>query len=100
MLKVTIPESKAKIQRQIEALEYALSQDSRQKDKDIHTEALQALREALDALETVENTPSNAGRPKKVKKDLIQELKAKGRTQEQIAQELKVSVATVRRSWK
>jgi hypothetical protein len=59
MLKVTIPESKAKIQKQIEALELALSQDKSKKDKEIHTQALNALKEAFEALETVENTGEN-----------------------------------------
>lgn len=100
MLKVVIPESKAKIQKQIEALKYLLQQDTNEKDKDIHAQALNALQEAYKALEEVENTPSNAGRPKTVDKEIILNLKNKGYTQEQAARDLNVSLSTVRRNWK
>jgi HPt (histidine-containing phosphotransfer) domain-containing protein len=100
MLKVVIPESKAKIQRQIEALEYALSQDTRENDKEIHTEAIKALKEALEALEAVENAPSPAGRKKVIDFESIQRLKEEGYTQELTARELNISISTVKRNWK
>ncbi len=100
MLKATIPESKDKIKKQIEALKHLLREDTNEKDKKIHEEALNALQEALEALETVENTPSKAGRPRTIKKEIIQELKNKGYTQEKAARELNVSISTVTRNWK
>lgn len=100
LLKSVIPESKAKIQKQIEALESILRQDITQRDVEIHTKALNALKEGLKALEVVENTPSNAGRPKAVKYELIQDYKKQGMTQEEIARLLNVSSSTIRRNWK
>lgn len=100
MIKAVIPESKDKIKKQIEALESILRQEKSQKDIKIHTQALNALKEALEALETVENAPSNAGRPKAVEYESIQEYKKQGMTQEQIARLLNVSTSTVKRNWK
>lgn len=48
MLKVEIPESKDKIEKQILALEYQLTQDRNEKDIEIHREALHDLRMALN----------------------------------------------------
>lgn len=100
VLKAVIPESIEKIKKQIEILKCALKQDITDKDKEIYTQALNALQEALEALEAVENTPSNAGRPKAAEYKLIQEYKKQGMTQEQVARLLNVSISTVRRNWK
>lgn len=100
MLKVVIPESIEKIKKQIEALKYVLKQDVTERDKEIHTQALKAMQEALKALEAVENAHSNAGRPRKVDFEEIQNYKKQGMTQEQIARLLNVSTATIRRNWK
>lgn len=99
-IKTVIPESKAKIQKQIEALEFILTKDTNEKDKDIHKQALEALKEGLKALEEVENEPSSAGRKKKEATSKVLELREQGLTQEQIAQELKISLSTVRRELK
>lgn len=100
MLNIVIPESKAKIQRQIDGLKYLIEQDTSEKDKMIHTEALKSLEEALEALEAVENAPSNAGRKRVIDYEKIKNLKNKGFTQEQTARELNISISTVRRNWK
>ena len=47
MLKVCIPVSKEKIQKQIEALKYILAQDISDKDKQIHSNAIESLEKAL-----------------------------------------------------
>lgn len=47
MLKVEIPNSRIKIERQIEALEYLFSIDTREKDKQIHQQAITDLKKAL-----------------------------------------------------
>lgn len=100
-IRVVIPESKAKIQRQIEALEHIIEfLDVSEKDKEIHTKALEALKEALRALEAVENEPSPAGRKKKDETTKVHELRENGLTQEQIARELNISLSTVRRELK
>jgi DNA-binding NarL/FixJ family response regulator len=100
LLKSVIPESKAKIEKQIKALEYILKQDTNEKDREIHAQALNALREAIKALEEVENAPSPAGRKKSVDAELIKKLRGEGKTQEQIARDLNISVSTVRRNEK
>ena len=100
MLNIVIPESKAKIQRQIDGLKYLIQQDTREKDKKIHTDALKALEEALEALLAVENAPSSAGRKKVIDPEKIKSFKNKGYTQEQTARELNISISTVRRNWK
>lgn len=51
MLQVTIPKSKAQIEKQIKALKYILKSDIRQKDIEIHSEALRALEAELKAME-------------------------------------------------
>lgn len=100
MLKVLIPDSIEKINKQITALEYAIKQDTRKKDIEIHTQALNALKEGLKALEEVQNTPSAAGRKKTAPVDKIRELRERGKTQEAIARELNISLSTVRRNLK
>lgn len=47
MLKLEIPENKDKIKRQIEALKYRLTQDTREEDKIIHQQAIRDLEKAL-----------------------------------------------------
>ena len=47
MLKVVIPDNIEKIKRQIFALEWQLTQDTREKDIQIHTGALNTLKKAL-----------------------------------------------------
>lgn len=100
MLKVLIPDSIEKINKQIAALEYAIKNDTRKKDIEIHTQALNVLKEGLKALEEVQNTPSAAGRPKTAPVDKINELREQGKTQEAIARELNISLSTVRRNLK
>ena len=97
MLKTLIPDSIEKIKKQINALEYLLKQDTREKDKEIHTQALNALKEGLKALEKVENAPYPSGRKKTAPVDKIKELREQGKTQEGIARELNISLSTVRR---
>ena len=46
-LQVEIPKDKSKLQRQIEALEWQLTQDVRSEDKAIHQYALEQLRQQL-----------------------------------------------------
>lgn len=46
-MKIEIPKDKAKILKQIQALEWQISQDISQKDKDIHQAALKELKAAL-----------------------------------------------------
>ncbi|MGJ7044622.1 hypothetical protein [Thermoanaerobacterium thermosulfurigenes] len=47
MLKVVIPENREKIQRQIQALEWQLTQDTDEKSREIHQQALETLKNAL-----------------------------------------------------
>lgn len=47
MLKVIIPIDSIKIKKQIAALEYQIARDTRAKDKQIHIEALQLLKESI-----------------------------------------------------
>ncbi len=51
MLKVGIPKSKADIQKQIAALEYQIPLDTNEKDREIHTQALEDLRAVEKDLE-------------------------------------------------
>lgn len=48
MIKVQIPDSKEKIEKQIIALEYQLEQDTNNEDIKIHQLALHDLRKALE----------------------------------------------------
>lgn len=50
MLNVVIPTDKTTLERQIKALKYALKQDTREIDKQIHSDALERLEEALKAI--------------------------------------------------
>lgn len=50
-LKIVIPKNKKQIERQIHALEYQLTQDTRKKDKEIHSKALEDLKVALEQIE-------------------------------------------------
>jgi hypothetical protein len=47
MLKVEIPKNKEKLIKQIEALKYQLTQDTREMDRKIHKEALEDSEKAL-----------------------------------------------------
>lgn len=47
LFKVEIPTDKNQLAKQIQALEYVLSNDVNEKDKKIHSEALKDLQEAL-----------------------------------------------------
>ena len=46
-LKVCIPKDKDRIEKQIKALKWQLTQDTNDKDKEIHTMALKSLEQAL-----------------------------------------------------
>ena len=48
MLKVVIPQDKDKIKKQIQALEWQITQDTDRKDRKIHLQALKALKQALN----------------------------------------------------
>lgn len=48
MLKFEVPEDKAKIKKQIAALEYQIKNDTNDKDKTIHVAALNDLKRALE----------------------------------------------------
>lgn len=98
MLKTKIPESIQKIKEQIDALEYALKHDKRQKDIEIHQQAINALKTALNALQEVKNTPSNAGRKKNINSELVKKLRSEGMTQEEVARKLNISLSSVRRN--
>jgi DNA-binding NarL/FixJ family response regulator len=95
LIKISIPESKEKILKQITALEHLINQDASEKDKNIHGQALEALKEGLKALEQAEQTKGKGGRPKKAPTEKILELRHKGMTQEQIARELNLSISTI-----
>lgn len=47
MLKVNIPKSKEKLMQQITALEYAITQDTKEKDKRIHESVLEVFKREL-----------------------------------------------------
>lgn len=100
MIKTIIKESISKIKKQIHVLETILKQEHKSGIQ-LHTQAsLDALKEGLRALEKVENAPSPAGRKKTVDSDLIKKLREEGKTQEQVARELNISISTVRRNEK
>jgi DNA-directed RNA polymerase specialized sigma24 family protein len=99
-LKVIIPKEKEKILRQIESLQEMIKEDTNDKDRKIHQEALDATKEALKAIEAVEKVVANmGGRPKLMSRELVQKCKAKGMTQVETAKELNTSLSTVRRNW-
>ena len=50
MLNVVIPNNKTTLERQIKALKYVLKQDTNDKDKQIHSEALEQLEKAYEAI--------------------------------------------------
>jgi DNA-binding transcriptional regulator YiaG len=92
-LKSLLFETKEKIQKHIIVLECVLTQDGNAKDKFIHQQSLETLRESLVALNSV-------GKPKTAPTKKIIELREFGMTQEKIAQTLGVSLSTVRRELK
>ncbi|MDI3478626.1 MAG: hypothetical protein PWQ59_2151 [Thermoanaerobacterium sp.] len=57
MLKVVIPSNQDKIKRQIEALEWQITQDTDEKSRRIHEEVLEALGNALKGLDKASNRP-------------------------------------------
>lgn len=48
MLKVNVPKSKEKLIQQITALEYAITQDAREKDRRIHESVLEVFKKELE----------------------------------------------------
>lgn len=50
MLQVVIPNNKTTIERQIKTLRYALECDANDKDKQIHSETLEHLEKAYEAI--------------------------------------------------
>ena len=50
MLNVVIPNNKSKLQKQIKALKYALKNDINDKDKQIHSQAVEQLEKAYEAI--------------------------------------------------
>lgn len=48
MLTVDTSSDKAQLQRQIKALEYLIKHDANEKDRQIHSEALEQLKKALE----------------------------------------------------
>ena len=49
MIRVIVPESSNKLSEQKRALEYAISQDTNEKDKAIHKKALEQITKALES---------------------------------------------------
>ena len=98
MIKTIIKESISKMKKQIHVLETILKQEHKS-GIEVH-QALNSLKEGLKALEKVENAPSPAGRKKTVDVELIKKLREEGKTQEQVARELNISISTVRRNEK
>ena len=47
MLEIVIPTDRTTLERQIKALKYALEHDTREVDKQIHSQALERLEKAL-----------------------------------------------------
>lgn len=47
-LSIVIPNTKREIQKQIKALEYLLTIDTKEKDKQIHSQALADIKKALN----------------------------------------------------
>ncbi|MBU3114783.1 helix-turn-helix transcriptional regulator [Clostridium lacusfryxellense] len=98
MIKIIIKESISKIKKQIHVLEIILKQEHKSGIE--VNQALNALKEGLKALENVENVPSPAGRKKTVDAALVKSLRKEGKTQEQVARKLNISISTVRRNEK
>lgn len=102
--KTLISAAKAGIEKQIDIFEYILKTDvGSNMEKTImqmHMQALESLKKALAALESVETEPSPAGRKKTAPTKEIFELRKQGISQEHIARELNISLSTVRRELK
>lgn len=50
MLEIVIPTDRTKLEHQIKALKYVLTIDTNDKDKQIHSEALQQLEKTYEAI--------------------------------------------------
>lgn len=50
MLNIVIPADRTTLERQIKALKYALKNDTREIDKQIHSQALERLERSYDAI--------------------------------------------------
>lgn len=48
MIEIEIPKDRDKVKKQIQALEWQIEQDTNEKDKEIHTKTLKALKLALN----------------------------------------------------
>ena len=97
-MKVILIDAKNKIKKQIAELEYTLKVDTNLIDKHYHDEALAALKNGLEALETVENKVKSSGRKKTIDDIKIIKLKTTGKTQQEIAQILDISISSVTRA--
>lgn len=51
MIKVTLPKDRAALERQVKALKILLEQDTREKDRQIHRQALEDTERALQGME-------------------------------------------------
>lgn len=48
MINICIPSSKEKLLKQLKALKYVLNKDTSDKDREIHTNAIKSLEQALE----------------------------------------------------
>ena len=92
-MKIMRPNTKEDLQKHIAKLEYILTQNISEADKDVHQKSLELLRISLVALNSI-------GKPKTAPTNTIIELRKDGYTQEKIAHELGISLSTVRRELK
>lgn len=99
-IKGILENSKKKIAMQIDTLENILNHGEEDKGVNYYKQALEALKDGLEALNEVENMPSNAGRKKTIDDNKILEMRASGMTQEAISRELNISTISVRRAEK
>lgn len=99
-IKGILENSKKKIEIQIDTLENILNHGEEDKGVNYYKQALEALKDGLEALNEVENMPSNAGRKKTIDDNKILEMRASGMTQEAISRELNISTISVRRAEK
>ena len=99
-MKAILLKAKGIINNQIKVVEGILNQSIIEKDKEQHQKTLDALNEVLKAVESIEVKVSNSGRKKSIDTSRILEMKRQGATQQEIAQILNISIASVTRSYR
>lgn len=98
-----VPDKEDKLQLALAMLKYGLGREDMELDNPYLNAMFTGIKANIDAAQNrydkAVESGKRGGRPSSISKEEIQELKAEGKTQKQIAEMLGISERTVRRYW-